>query len=124
MMEHPPFTTVEVFQLRRKGRPVAFALSVGAIRSQIPTCGTGYEVVSEWQVVGTVEGRVFDWSKRGGHSFTPKIHWNCPQCGQEWWEDFTENTENPHFAASGCACVEWWLVHWDRSQAARELTTQ
>lgn len=122
-MEHAPFTTVEVFQLRRKGRPVAFALSEGAIRSQIPTRGTGYEVISERQVVGTVEGRVFDWSKRGEHAFTPKIHWNCPQCGQEWWEDFTENIENPHFAGSGCACVEWWLVHWDRSQAARELTT-
>jgi hypothetical protein len=78
------------------------------------------QVVAVMRRVGVARGTVFDWSKRGGHSFTLKLHWNCPQCGQQWWEDFTDQSANPHFGASGCDCADWWLVEWDPLQADEE----
>ena len=115
--------TVDVFHLTRGGRPFAWALSESELREEFGKDDPRVQLVRQPTSVCVVTGEVLDWSKRGGHSFNPKLHWNCPQCGQDWWEDFFGvDVANPFFAGSGYACVEWWLVHWDASQAAEELT--
>ena len=100
------------------------ALSEAELQSQVSRGESGVQIVRRPESLGTANGQVLDWSKRGGHSLNPKLHWNCPQCGQEWWEDFVGDVENPYLAGSGCNCVDLWHVHWDPSQAADELTSQ
>jgi len=87
LMEALNFTPVEVFYLVQDGRTVAYSPSESEIRQQIPGNDAGFEIVFKSESAGIVKGEVLDWSKRGGHSFTPKLHWNCPQCGQQWWEE-------------------------------------
>jgi hypothetical protein len=116
--------TVEVFHLMRDGQPVAFALSEAALRDEVPKNDQRVQLVRKSESAGVVTGEVLDWSKHGGHPFNPKLHWTCPRCGQQWWEDFVGDVANPYFAGSGCPCVNWWLVHWEASQAAGELTSR
>lgn len=116
-------TTVNVFHLVRDGEPIAYALTEEALGAHRTAKGSNIRIECESAVAGVVEGEVLDWSKHGGHSFNPKLHWTCPQCDQQWWEDFVGEVDNPYFAGSGCACVAWWLVHWNAAQAANELTS-
>jgi hypothetical protein len=115
--------TVDVQYLYRHGQLIAFGLSDNDIYSIAPTLrhDDEKEVIIKHERVGNVCGQVFDWTKRGGHSFNPKIHWYCPNCGQQWFADFTGSMPNPVFEASGCACVPNWFVHWDAQQVQQEL---
>lgn len=113
--------SVEVFTLMRRGRRIAFALSESALFGKSRRRTRQNSIARELQDVGLVRGEVFDWSKRGGHSFNAKLHWTCPQCGQRWWEDFFGTEDNPYFAGSGCRCVRSWLVQWNAEQAKAEL---
>ena len=113
--------TVEVFHLLRDGQPLAFALSEADVRDRMLKTRSRLEIVRRSESAGVVTGEVWDWSKHGGNSFNPKLHWHCPLCGQQWWEDFVGDVANPYFAGSGCRCVSWWLVEWKPSQAQEEL---
>ena len=116
--------TIDVLYLRRHGHLIAVGLTEDELYTVAPSLRTDYDkqVVTVPERVGIAHGEVCDWTKRGGHSFKAKLHWNCPQCGQQWWEDFAGDLANPHFASSGCTCADHWLVHWDSSQATGELT--
>ena len=113
--------SVELFSLVRRGEVRAIALSRTDLYDHSVRRRRDDEIVVESIEVGLTRGEVFDWSKCGGHSFAPKLHWCCPNCGQEWFEDFdyAENC-NPAFRASGCGCVRYWLIAWDPGQAADE----
>lgn len=124
-MQESAIQNREVLQLWRHGRLIAYGLKEDDLYSVAPSLRDDLEkqIVAVVHKVGTASGTVLDWSKRGGHSFTLKLHWNCPKCGQQWWEDYTEESENPHFGSSGCDCADHWLVEWNPSQASEERTS-
>jgi hypothetical protein len=115
--------TIEVRYLYRHGHPIALGLSDDDLYAVAPSLrlDKDKQVIVKVEQVGLVQGEVFDWTKRGGHSFTPKIHWNCPNCDQQWFTDFSITLPNPIFESSGCSCVPYWLVSWDEQQALMEI---
>ena len=114
---------IDVWYLHRRGRLIACGLSEDDLYQAAPSMrsDTDKEVTVVGERFGIAHGEVLDWTKRGGHSFNPKLHWDCPQCGQQWWEDFVGDVDNPLFAGSGCKCVAYWLVHWEPLQVTEEL---
>ena len=99
---------IDVWYLSRHGHLIACGLSEADLYRIAPSLrhDADKEVTTKAERVGIADGEVLDWSKRGDHSFQPKLHWLCTQCDQQWWEDFEGNVENPHFAAPGCECVD------------------
>ncbi len=118
--------TVDVRYLSRNGVLIAYGLSDSDLYRVAPSLrdrsDKQIQVVTE--TVGTAHGEVFDWSKHGGHSFTLKLHWDCPRCRQQWFVDFNESTPNPAFEPLGCDCVSYWFVHWNAAQVESESRKQ
>ncbi len=122
-MSDSAVNSIAVLRLVRNGHCIAVGLTEEDLYSVAPSLreDTIQQIISVEQRVGTVRGEVWNWSKHGGHSFNPKLHWDCPYCNQQWWEDFVGEVSNPYFAGSGCHCADYWLVHWDSTQAKNEL---
>ncbi len=62
--------------------------------------------------VGVIVGRLLRWWEEPGRSGGTKLHWACPQCGQEQWGDWNSKVPNPCLWYSNCLCVDKWLIHW------------
>lgn len=109
---------VEVRYLYRHGHLVAFGLFDDDLFAVAPSLrfDRDKEILAKLERVGLVTGEVHDWSKEGGHSLNPKIHWDCPNCGQRWFTDFAAEMPNPIFESSGCNCVPYWLISWNADQ--------
>jgi hypothetical protein len=116
---------VEILSLHRHGHLICFGLTEDELYAIAPSLRYDPEtqISSKTCTAGTASGTVWDWSKHGGHSFNPKIHWTCPRCDQQWWTDFIPPMSNPVFEASGCKCVDYWFVHWNDAHVANELSS-
>jgi hypothetical protein len=123
-LNEPRFETRDILFLFRRGREIAHGLTEDDLYRKTPSLRHDGEkvIIAKPFLVSTADGTVWDWSKHGGHSFNPKIHWDCPRCGQQWWTDFIPPMKNPDFEGSGCKCAAFWLASWNEDQADKECS--
>ena len=114
-MANISFQNVTVYELRRKGRPLAIGLSLDDLFSDCDLShGTRLkcDVVQYVEQVGEIVGEVRDWNE----SDSPpqlKLHWRCPKCEAEQWGDFRADMLNPCLWYSECRCVGKWLISYN-----------
>jgi hypothetical protein len=106
--------TVSVFTAYRDGLEEGFDLDRDTLlRTHKIRAGStrAYVELSE-EEVGVVEGRLHRWWVEPGNPGGTKLHWVCPQCGQEQWGDWDPEVPNPCLWYSNCPCIGKWLIQW------------
>lgn len=114
-------TTLTIFSAACGGRPLRFDVDRENLYRGLGIAPDteGITVSQRDELVGVITGELVDWNagKPGPARF--KLHWVCPQCGQEQWEDWVHDSSEQLLCGSDCQCIDKWLVQWHSSGPTR-----
>jgi hypothetical protein len=96
MMTRLQLQTVTVYEARRDGRPIGFALDRKSLidHHRIRPSSRRTTIHEHREEVGVIEGEFVDWN--AGYPGDPRLkaHWQCPQCGQQHFDDSFSDASN------------------------------
>ncbi|ADB18704.1 hypothetical protein Psta_4051 [Pirellula staleyi DSM 6068] len=107
---------LKVYSARRRGRLIGIA---GDRESLLRLCNIKRHQSRLWtiesveQLVGVIQGKVFDWNEGAAKPPRWKLNWLCPDCKQKQWGDWSSDVPNPCLWYSECRCIDKWQISWE-----------
>lgn len=111
-------TTITIFSAVRDNRPLGFDVDRDRLYRNLNFEPNAHDITvyQRDEVVGVITGELVDWNAGEGGAPRVKLHWICPRCGLEQWEDWSTGSSNPSLCGSNCQCIGKWLVHWPEDE--------
>lgn len=106
---------IAIYQAQRGGQPLGYALDRDALIDEFAADGnSGIVIRVHADTAAEIAAEIVNWNMEHPDMPRLKLHWFCPVCGQQHFDDWTPDDSNPTLRESFCDCIGWWLVNWAR----------